>query len=104
MGVAILGILYAIVTKFILAGDQPVVGVILALFVVFAALALTWVVMNEDLKEKRKKRHSSVETPDQLAAEPVTNQLLQEAEATVVNSVIEDTTDLLPIENRTRKL
>jgi len=104
VGVAILGILYAIVTKFILAGDQPVVGVILALFVVFAALALTWVVMNEDLKEKRKKRHSSVETPDQLAAKPVTNQLLQEAEATVVNSVIEDTTDLLPIENRTRKL
>jgi hypothetical protein len=26
VGVAILGILYAIVTKFILAGDQPVVG------------------------------------------------------------------------------
>lgn len=104
LGVGVIGILYAIVTNFILRGDQPIVGVILALFVVFAALALTWVVMNEDLKEKRKKRYGIVETPDKLAAEPVTSKLLNEAEATAANSVIEHTTDLLPLENRTRKL
>ena len=103
IGVAIIGLLYAIVKNSILAGDQPLVGLILALFVVFAALALTWVVMNEDLKEKRKKRYGGVETADQLAAKLVTNQLL-EAEATAVDSVIEDTTDLLPLENRTQKL
>jgi hypothetical protein len=55
-------------------------------------------------KGKTKETTQQRRNPDQLAAEPVTNQLLQEAEATVVNSVIEDTTDLLPIENRTRKL
>src|SRR5436190_6089964 len=104
IGVAIIGLLYAIVKNSILAGDQPLVGLILALFVVFAALALTWVVMNEDLKEKRKKRYGGVETADQLAAKLVTNQLLNEAEATAVDSVIEDTTDLLPLENRTQKL
>jgi hypothetical protein len=104
IGVGIIGLLYAIVKNSILAGNQPLVGVILALFVVFAALALTWVVMNEDLKEKRKKRYGGVETADQLAAKPVTNKLLNEAEAMAVNSVIEDTTDLLPVENRTRKL
>jgi len=103
LGIAILGIIYTIVTKMILSGDQPLAGVLLVLFLIFAALTLTYVVFAEDLKEKRKammKNPTAAEQP----ADADTGKLLSEPAATPVASVIEDTTDLLPLENKTRKL
>jgi hypothetical protein len=102
--VAVLGIVYAIIRNFIIAGDQPLVGVILAFFVIFAALTLAWVVMNEDLKDKRKKRGLSVDSLDSTLAQHDTNKLLTQPADAAVNSVTENTTNLLPVEDRTRKL
>jgi hypothetical protein len=104
LAVAVLGIVYAIIRNFIIAGDQPLVGVILAFFVIFAALTLVWVVMNEDLKDKRKKRSLSVDSLESTLAQPDTNKLLTQPADAAVNSVTENTTNLLPVEDRTRKL
>jgi hypothetical protein len=101
--VAVLAIIYMIVTNLILSGTQPVVGVLLALFIVFAVLTLTYVIFAEDLKEKRKammKIPSATDPPSR----PDTARLLNEGDPQPLSSVVEGTTDLLPIENRTRKL
>jgi hypothetical protein len=104
MAVAIAGIVYAIIKNFIIDGDQPIAGIILALFVIFAALTLAWVVMNEDLKDKRKKRGIHIEMEVPLTVKPVTNKHLTQPAEAEFSSVTEDTTDLLTVENRTRKL
>jgi len=72
------GIVYTIVTKMILDGPQPVAGVLLALFVLFAGLALTYVILNETLKEKRAERDrlpapaaKAVDTADLLPDRPI---------------------------------
>lgn len=104
MAVAVAGIVYAIIKNFIIAGDQPMVGVILALFVIFAALTLAWVVMNEDLKDKRKKRGIDTEMEVPLIVKPETNKLLTQPAEARFNSVTEYTTDLLTVNNRTGKL
>ena len=102
LALAILGIIYTIVTKFIVAGTQPLVGVLLVLFMVFAALTLAYVVFKEDLKEKRKagqKPKPSIPQIDTAEANRLT-----EGSQLPVPSVIENTTDLLPVKNNTRKL
>lgn len=102
IGIAILGILYAIVTKMILSGDNPWAGSLMAAFIVFAGLTLAYVVINEDLKEKKKaKRITPVETAELDAARAFQ---LTEGTPFPIPSVIENTTDLLPVDNKTRKL
>jgi cytochrome c biogenesis protein CcdA len=100
----VIGILYTIITKMILSGTQPLAGVILANLVAFGALTLAYVVLKEDLNERKKKaRAVSVPSPE---SDPDidTNKLLQDPIQEPIPSVIEETTDLLPVENRTRKL
>jgi len=107
VAIAILGIIYAIVTKMILAGTQPIAGVILVLFLIFAALTLAYVVFAEDLKEKRKEMMKAPAAGTVAAdsnLERDTNNLLSDPINKPVPSVIEDTTDLLPVEKKTRKL
>ena len=103
IGLAVLGIVYTIVTRFILSGNQPLVGLIMALFVIFAALTLAYVIFREDLKAKQKalmKNPAAVASPP----EPVTGKLLNEPAAQTMPSVVDETTDLLPVENKTRNL
>lgn len=104
LAIAILGIIYLIITKMILDGSQPWAGALLVAFIVFAALTLAYVGLNEDLKEKRMaaaKRRTTKPVPE---LEVDTNKLLNQPPAGRVASVIEDTTELLPIENKTQKL
>ena len=69
---------------------------------IFAALALTYVVFQEDLKEKRKKLQRMQASVPEIDKNP--NELLTAGVQRPVVSVIEDTTELLPVRNRTRKL
>ncbi len=99
---AILGMIYFIFTKMILGGTQPLAGVALILFLIFAAMSLAYVVFREDLNEKRKAARPSAATPPEIAHS--TNELLTEGTQMPIDSVVEDTTDLLQVENLTRKL
>ena len=104
VGIAVLGIIGTIVSRMILTGSQFWVGILLVAFIIFAALTLAYVFFNEDLKEKRKalsKARNSERAPE---LDVDTNRLLNQPPAGRVASVIEDTTELLPVENKTRKL
>lgn len=102
----IVGIIYAILTKMVFSGANFWTGILLIAFVIFAALSLAYVVLNESLKEKRSKHHpqTSVATPELEA--PDTGRLLPEGHFEPAISVTENTTDLLAPsrETRTRKL
>ena len=98
---AVAGMIYTIVTKMVLGGEQPWAGVLLIAFIIFAVLSLTYVIFNEDLKEKRKKSLHSPPvqpTPDSV----VTGKLLDEGHLEPIPTVTENTTDLLPSRNRER--
>ena len=88
----------------ILSGTQPWAGALLVAFMVFAGLTLAYVIFSEDLKERRQK---AAKRP---AAEPLvdfarnTAKLLNSTPASHVSSVIEDTTELLPLETKSSKL
>ena len=94
-------LLWIILTRFVLEGTQVTFGVFLMLFVVFAALSLTYVIYNESRKGRRAV--SRDEHPEELAA-PDTGKLLNQPSQTPIPSVIDDTTELLAIEAKTRKL
>jgi len=98
--ISVIGLIYTIIVKMILAGDQPWAGVILVNFLVFAVLALGYVVYKEDLKERRKKARPA--PPNELESPGVTGKLLEQKEFEPIPTVIEDTTDLLPVRDRER--
>jgi hypothetical protein len=54
--IAIVGMIYSIFTKMILSGEKPLLGIMLSILILFAALSLVYVIFAEDLKEKKKKR------------------------------------------------
>jgi hypothetical protein len=89
---AVGGIIYTIVTKMILDGRQPVAGVLLALFVLFAGLALTYVILNETLKDKRAER-DRLPAPGAKAAD--TADLLSDRPVAALPSVTEGPTEIL---------
>ena len=90
-------IIYLIVTRMILSGENFWFGVLLTFFIVFAALSLAYVFLQESLNEKKSKlgspAASEARVPEQLG-QPV----FQPAA-----SVVEDTTELLHAENKSRK-
>lgn len=94
-------LIYTIVTKMMFGGSQPLFGLFLVLFLVFAALTLVYVIYNEANKEKKAERKaptiSEVKAPD-------TGRLLTDPIDDPVPSVIENTTELLTVETKTRKL
>jgi hypothetical protein len=94
--VGIIGLIYTIITKFVLSGDQPLVGIFLALFIVFAALTLVWVIWNESQKEQKAKLPASRDLPGTV---PETGKLLPDP-IEFPASVTENTTKLLPVENK----
>jgi hypothetical protein len=99
--VAIIGLIYKIITKFVLTGTNIWAGILLAAFVAFAGLTLAYVVLNESLKAKRGKPNTF--SPE---LEPATDGLLEESYFEPAVSVTEDTTYRLTPEtiSKTRKL
>ena len=103
--IAIGGLIYTIFTKMVLAGPEPLVGLILIAFIIFAALALTYVFFAEDLKGRRKKAGRATEPPPpipELTTPAATGKLLEETRFEPAGSVIENTTELLPVPKRKR--
>lgn len=90
---AIGGIIYWIITKVILSGNQPLAGILIIAFIIFAALALGYVYWNEALKEKRQKLNMPGERE---LPSPATGQL-EEGIFDPVPSVTEHTTSRLTV-------
>lgn len=97
VGLGILGLLYWIFTRMVLGKADPLAGILLMAFILFAALTLSYVVMNEHLKEKRAKLGK---LPDRLPAAK-TSKLLDESRfEPITTSVTEGTTELLKVRKR----
>lgn len=99
-------LLLTILTRFILDGSQIAFGVFLMLFIVFAALSLVYVIYNESKKDDQSAKRavtSDLRSIPELSG-PDTGKLLSEPSHMPIPSVIENTTDLLTVESKTRKL
>lgn len=99
--IGVLWLIYTIVTKMIIGGTQPLFGLLLVLFFVFAALTLVYVIYNEATNDKKVERRATT-IPEFKA--PDTGRLLTDPIDEPVPSVIENTTELLKVESQTRKL
>lgn len=105
--VVVIGIGILLVTtfnKFIGNGSNIMIGVFLMLFLVFAALSLVYVIYNESRKDNQALRKAVEPSNAPEIALRDTGKLLNEPTDLPIPSVIEDTTDLLHVEARTRKL
>lgn len=94
--IGILGLLYWIFDKMVISEADPLAGILLMAFIVFAALTLGYVYRLEALKEKRANlgKHPNPELPA-----PTTGKLLEESKfEPVPTSVVEGTTELLKVE------
>lgn len=97
LGIAAL--IYTVLEETVLKGDNVLFGVGLSLFLIFAAMTLAYVAINESRKERITKRKQ-----DPVLNARDTAKLLVDPPFEPVPSVVDDTTELLKIENRTRKL
>ncbi|MFN0278408.1 MAG: hypothetical protein ACKVRN_07380 [Pyrinomonadaceae bacterium] len=102
IGIAVLGIIYAIVTKMILSGTQPFSGILLVAFITFAALSLGYVFWREALEERKHKVEAAPGSRGELTVMP--EKLLHESTFEPIPSVTEDTTALLGVKRDTKKL
>jgi len=93
---AVSGLIYAVVTGFILSGKGVVFGIIVSALIVFLVLALVYVILNEVKKDKKTKRPVPAGKPELEKAE--TARLLDTGRFEPVPSVVEDTTELLKVE------
>jgi hypothetical protein len=94
--------IWILVTRVLATGTSPLAAALLIAFIVFALLSLVFVILNEGMKEKKAKINSNLAPELNGASE--TSKLLEDKHFVAIPSVVEDTTDLLPVENRTRKL
>lgn len=101
--VGIVGLIYVIIDSMVLSGKQPFVGTFLALFIVFAALTLVYVIYNESQKEKKSAKPASPNFTPELPS-PETGRLTDGAFIPTPTSVTENTTNLLPTRNKTGEL
>lgn len=98
----VLVMLYAVLERMVLSGEQPWTGILLMAFLIFATLTLAYVAFRESLKEKRKSMGIRPVSIPGIESAPVTGRLLEERPFDSVPSAIEDTTSLLP-QDRTRR-
>jgi hypothetical protein len=94
-------IIHVIITKLIMTGNSVFGGILLIAFLIFAALSLAYVVLNEDLKERKQKANPTLE--NELMRKRETGKLLQEMPSDPAATVTENTTDLLYVEQKTKK-
>lgn len=94
-------IIYLIVTRMILSGENFWFGVLLTFFIVFAALSLAYVFLQESLNEKKSKLGARASSP--AASEARVPEQLGQPVFQPAASVVEDTTELLHAENKSRK-
>lgn len=94
-------IIYFIFTKMILSGNSVFGGILLIAFIIFAALTLSYIVLKEDLKERKQKTNPSLK--NELTEKRDTAKLLEDEVFEPIPSVTENTTDLLYAEQKTRK-
>lgn len=102
LGLGAIGLIVGIILTMVVSGRDPVKGILLALFITFASLALSYVLLNESLKEKRKKLQAN--SVAAFPPSPETGKLLETGDLEPIPSVVDDTTDLLYVEKQTRKL
>lgn len=101
----ICAIIYLIITKAILTGSSVLGGILLIAFIIFAALALTYVVLKEDLKERKQKASPALK--NELSEKLDTAKLLEDRPFEPVGpvpTVTEGTTELLYNKTETKKL
>jgi len=97
VGLGILGLLYWIFTQMVLGKADPLAGILLMAFIIFAALTLTYVVTNEHLEDKRAKLGK---LPHHLSP-ATTGKLLDESRfEPVPTNITEGTTELLKVRKR----
>lgn len=99
--VAVSAIIYLIFTKVILSGNSVFGGILLIAFIIFALLTLTYVVFNEDLKERMQKTNPTLN--NELAEQRDTAKLLVDKPFEPISSVTENSTELFYPESKTRK-
>jgi hypothetical protein len=104
IGLGAIGLIIGVILAMVVSGRDPVKGTLLALFLTFASLTLSYVVMNEFLKDKRKKLQAKPPAGLQIFGPSDTAKLLETSEFAPIPSIVEDTTELLAVEARTRKL
>lgn len=92
----IIGLIYTVITKMVLTGSNFWAGILLAAFMVFAALTLSYVVLRESVKDKRAKLNSS--SRELAPAAPETGRLLEESHFEPAGSITEHTTQHLSAE------
>ena len=95
----IAALIYTVLDETVFQGKDLFFGIGLSLFLVFAAMTLAYVVMNESRKQKQAKRKQNPELTS-----PDTAKLIVDRPFESMPSVVDDTTDLLKVEARTRKL
>ena len=98
---AVAGMIYTVITGFILSGKGVAFGIIVSLLILFGALAVAWVVLNEGRKGKNTPRARNRPEPELKDAE--TAKLLHTGKTEPIPSIIDDTTDLLPVDAVARK-
>lgn len=99
---AIGGIIFYIFTRMVLTGENIFAGISLIAFMVFAALTLIYLGFNEHLKERKQKLNPNLN--NDLTEKQEINKLLENKSFIPVQSVTENSTELFPVENKTKKL
>ncbi len=100
IGISVL--LWILVTKVVLTGTNVFAAVLPVAFFIFAILSLVFVVLNESLKEKKAKMNPAL--ADEITEAKNTGKLLEEKHFEPAASVTENSTELLFVENKTRKI
>jgi ABC-type transport system involved in cytochrome bd biosynthesis fused ATPase/permease subunit len=98
IGIGIIALIYWIVSQMIIGSAQPLVGILLIAFIVFAALSLGYVAWAEYLKEKKERLAKNTASQNKTVTRlPETARLLNDPIIEPVPSVVEDTTELLRV-------
>lgn len=95
------GIFY-LVSKVLVTGTNVYAAILLIGFIVFGLLSLVFVILNESLKEKKAKAKPALN--NELMEKKDTGRLLENKPLEPFPSVTENSTELLPIINKTRKI
>lgn len=98
IGIGILAMIYWIISQIIIGAAQPLFGLLLIAFIVFAGLALGYVIWAEALKERKErvsKDRASQNKIEHRKADTV--RLLNDPIHEPISSVTENTTELLRV-------